>query len=90
MPELQSLNVYFHTSAPSGFWYFQCPNGEGRDDAGAESTKALYSPMGGTVEDIALDKIVRTTLHRQNDNTLLPFLAAFAKGRSTYAHASGS
>jgi hypothetical protein len=46
--------------------------------------------MGGTVEDIALDEIVRTTLHRQNDNTLLPFLAAFAKGRSTYAHASGS
>jgi hypothetical protein len=90
MPELQSLVVHFNTSAPSTAWSLQNPHGEGRNDAGAESTIAPSSPMDNTVEDIALTEIVRTTLHRWNDNTPLPFLPAFTKGRSTYAHASTS
>ena len=90
-PSLESLNVYFHISAPSGQWYFYGPNGEGRNDTGFQITEALYPPLENTDEDNTLDEYIEDSPPRRdghsqlqfrvipNEELLGPFLTAFAK-----------
>ena len=44
-PRLRSLKVMFHSVAPSGRWYFQGQNGEGRRTSGFQIADCHYPPM---------------------------------------------
>lgn len=53
-PRLESLNVMFHVSAPTGKWYFNGLNDEGATDS-YEITNLHYPPYSTTAEDRQLD-----------------------------------
>lgn len=87
-PYLETINIRFHMTTPSGTWYFKGLEGEGRID-GYELSENSYPPLEKTTEDAFWDdredEICRdATASAQfrvmpNDETLLPFLAAIAK-----------
>lgn len=72
-PSLESLNVCFHISAPSGQWYFYGPNGEGRNDTGCQITEALYPPLENTDEDNTLDEYIEDSPPRRDTHSQLQF-----------------
>jgi hypothetical protein len=89
-PNLESLNVMFSISAPSGSWYFKGPLGEGRDTKGYRiREEEAYPPnknkdsdtinmcLCGTSEqaDSGTSTMFRVT---PLDETINPFLEAFA------------
>ena len=93
-PNLESLLVAFHMVSPSGRWYFNGPNGEGRDTRAYKITDAAYPPLETTSYDEEMDDEISEEGDRRscdintririvpNDSTLRPFLAAFAKAAS--------
>jgi hypothetical protein len=91
-PKLESLVVAFHMVSSSGRWYFNGPNGEGRDTRAYKITDAAYPPLETTSYDEEMDDQIAEEGDRRsrgnintririvpNDTTLRPFLAAFAK-----------
>ncbi|PVH90435.1 hypothetical protein DM02DRAFT_22313 [Periconia macrospinosa] len=89
-PNLESLVVMFHMVSPSGKWYFQGPNGEGRNMVGFEVTDASYPPLEESEYDEEMQQNIDGHGHRKNDtissqfrivpnnDTLRPFLVGFA------------
>lgn len=82
----------FHMVSPSGRWYFTGPNGEGRDTAASKIADTAYPPLETTPydEDMGMqieqegDRRYRGSLNTRirivpNNDTLRPFLEAFAK-----------
>ncbi|KAK2796009.1 hypothetical protein FQN51_009555 [Onygenales sp. PD_10] len=90
-PYLKRLSVAFQPASPSGVWYFQGPDGEGRDAVGYEVTKDHYPPLTENEADKEWDKNryneessrlrVSNRLFRviPIDKHLEPLLEAFAK-----------
>lgn len=90
-PNLESVCIVFHISAPSGRWYFDGPEGHGNDAHGTEVNDQSYPPLQDTSDDEALDgeaddfgvntEVVTSKQFRvqPNDEVLPPFLKAFAK-----------
>ena len=94
-PKLESLVVAFHIVSPSGQWYFNGPNGEGRDTGAFKITGAAYPPLETTSHDEEMDDQIAEEGDRRyrgnensrlrivpNNTTLRPFLTAFAKAAS--------
>jgi hypothetical protein len=94
-PKLESLVVAFHIVSPSGRWYFNGPNGEGRDTRIFKITDAAYPPLETTRYDEEMDDQIGEEGDRRNfgnentrvrivpnDTALRPFLTAFAKAAS--------
>jgi hypothetical protein len=87
-PRLESLNVMFHVSTPTGKWYFDGLNNEGATDS-FEITNLHYPPYSTTAEDRQLDarqdQIRWDSLHDAqfrvlpNAELIVPLLTAFAK-----------
>ncbi|KAJ4298084.1 hypothetical protein N0V90_005983 [Kalmusia sp. IMI 367209] len=88
-PNLESISVMFHLSTPSGTWYFRGLPGIGATQS-YEITDDMYPPFK-TIErdyDEDHDLVNKNAYHESygvffrtepNENTLVPFLAAFAK-----------
>ena len=88
---LRRLHVEFHPASPSGAWYFQGPQGEGRHAIGYEVTEEHYPPFeenetdeewddtwdfeGGRQENVAPDMFRMASI----DDMIEPLLEAFAK-----------
>lgn len=92
-PHMESLNVMFHPSTPSGSWYFKGLPGVGATE-GFEVTEDSYPPLSTTGrEDYEHDEIADLVWHNETrashfriepDNKILvPFLTAFAKAASS-------
>jgi hypothetical protein len=92
-PMLQTLHVMFHMSTPSGSWYFKEPPGT-RSPPNRPERHATgdYPPLADTEKDVEFgnqvhemglrwDDMERPHAFRvqPNEDTLVPFLAAFAK-----------
>ncbi|KAF2445865.1 hypothetical protein P171DRAFT_520590 [Karstenula rhodostoma CBS 690.94] len=88
-PNLEQLSVMFYIATPSGSWYFRGLHNEGEHE-GFEVTTKSYPPLETTDEDedSELDYEYFNALDYRteaqccvvpNDETLGPFLAAFAK-----------
>jgi hypothetical protein len=68
-PNLESLVVMFHRVSPSGEWYFQGPNGEGRNKMGFEVTKISYPPLEENEYDEEMQGNLDKDGHLQDDNS---------------------
>ncbi|KAF2704883.1 hypothetical protein K504DRAFT_461134 [Pleomassaria siparia CBS 279.74] len=93
-PNLEHLNITFHTTTPSGSWYFRGLPGaaEVEDEDGYEVTDDMYPPLeSNTSHDLRWHR--HDSLNHQphyveqfqiipREETLHPFLAAFAKSAS--------
>ncbi|KAJ8115789.1 hypothetical protein OPT61_g2644 [Boeremia exigua] len=85
-PNLESLNVMFHIAAPSGSWYFQGPpEAKVFEKYSSPQHEPEYPPLQDSEEDGWHD---RDSHPEQNvptfrvipvDQTILPFLASFAR-----------
>jgi len=90
-PNLESFVVMFHMVSPSGKWYFQGPNGEGRNSVGFEVNDASYPSLEANDLDIRMWDELQRDGHRKcdqltdrfrivpNDEILRPFLEGFAR-----------
>jgi hypothetical protein len=93
-PNLEHLHVKFFIATPSGSWYFNGPDETdfGGVDVGYTKTETeMYPPLVNTEkDDMIWEKTRRLGLHKYrtpifqyrvipNDETLVPFLTAFAK-----------
>jgi hypothetical protein len=93
-PNLEDLHVKFFIATPSGSWYFNGPEGTdfGGVEVGYTKTETeMYPPLVNTEkDDMVWEKTRRLGLHKYrtptfqyrvipNDETLVPFLTAFAK-----------
>ena len=83
-PNMESMNVMFHMSAPSGSWYFHGLPGVGATH-GFNITTEHYPPLEAIIGDRADDfdnegevAECRFRVHPNNE-TLVPFLSAFAR-----------
>jgi len=91
-PGLESISVMFHVSTPSGGWYFDGLRNENGASKGFRITKAHYPPLSSTAEDEEMDSNcdyinwdgMRWATFRAvpREDTLVPFLTAFAKAAS--------
>ncbi|PSN68861.1 hypothetical protein BS50DRAFT_609160 [Corynespora cassiicola Philippines] len=92
-PNMESIHVVFHMSTPSGSWYFRAPHGVGTTD-GFEITEKAYPPLETTERDendctdfdvLDWEEELSTSRFRvkPNEETLLPFLTAFAKATAS-------
>jgi hypothetical protein len=88
-PNLESINVMFHMSTPSGSWYFSGLPGVGATE-GFDVTDESYPPLATIDRDFHDDSKVADLnwdyeYYRSqfwvepNEETLVPFLTAFAK-----------
>jgi hypothetical protein len=90
-PNLESVSVMFHMVTPAGTWYFEGLPGVGASE-GYEITEQSYPPLETTETDESSDfyisdyynwgehRVVAQYRVRPNNETLVPFLTAFAKG----------
>ncbi|PGH29602.1 hypothetical protein GX50_07635 [[Emmonsia] crescens] len=90
-PYLKRLNVEFQPASPSGVWYFQGPDGEGRNATAYKVTHEHYPSLTESEADKEWDRnrydedgtllSVSNSLFRiiPIDEHLEPFLEAFAK-----------
>ncbi|KAH7079797.1 hypothetical protein FB567DRAFT_129202 [Paraphoma chrysanthemicola] len=89
-PNLENIYLMFHTVSPSGAWYFEEPQGEGRDSLGHEIDETHYPP--NAQEDVMTDcdDIFESDKYFEswgdcqfriypNEAVLVPFLESFAK-----------
>jgi hypothetical protein len=96
-PNLEFLSVMFSPTTPSGSWYFRGASGEGENDVGYEVTDNMYPPLEtGNAQDMpwhnadahhSSNDYVSKFRSVPNDETIRPFLAAFAEAASTRMHA---
>lgn len=90
-PNLESLVVMFWPFSPSGEWYFEGPNGKGKQTAPYAVTEDHYPPLGPDTNDVVHDDYLKERGHPDDDlvggsgfriapnNTaMVPFLTAFA------------
>ena len=89
-PNLESVSVMFHMVTPTGTWYFQGLPGVGASE-GYEITEQSYPPLETTEMDESSDfyiidyynwvehRVIAQYRVMPNDETLVPFLTAFAK-----------
>ncbi|KAJ4381900.1 hypothetical protein N0V86_003269 [Didymella sp. IMI 355093] len=91
-PNLESLMVMFWPVCPSGSWYFQGPKGEGRHTKGYLIAEQHYPTLLPNTNDFVHDEYLKEHGRpgdnliggigfrvRPNEETLVPFLTAFAK-----------
>ncbi|KAF2641036.1 hypothetical protein P280DRAFT_449912 [Massarina eburnea CBS 473.64] len=88
-PNLESLRVCFHFASPWGTWYFQGPKGEGSHTPSYSITSDMYPPLTDTNAEREWDGWIEDGIEEETDHvmfrvkpldeTLTPFLTAFAK-----------
>jgi hypothetical protein len=88
-PHLESLNVKFHMTTPSGAWYFKGLQNDGGIGGYELQSDDSYPPFEQTAQDEEADENVDYVDYQEtakaqfrvmpDDDTLGPFLAAFAE-----------